>query len=179
MRDPSAIERAIVARLLSVDFEGVVALRAEADAMVGVELACTCGCPSFTPQADRDAARGSMPSVRLPVELVEMTGSDAPPRSVLCFVDDAGHIESIELVHYGDTPAAWPEPDDCSVLVRNEFGYVEAVGLPGGVVVRPEPGDAWVSFEPQGLGGFCANTFSCFREQYAADGTRLSRTFVK
>jgi hypothetical protein len=92
---------------------------------------------------------------------------------------EAGYIANLECVYYDDAMSEWPDPARCSVLMRDTEGYLEAVTLPHGTTARPrEPGDRWVSFEPQSGGGFCAT--SCrYRDCFADDGSRLTRDFVK
>lgn len=180
VRPLSDVQRGVLARLLDADFNGVQALRAQADHIDGVEPNCTCGCPSITPHVDRGAAPPAWIGSRLPVELAEMTRADGIPRTVLCFLDADGYLGNLECVYYDDARPDWPTPGGCAVLRRDEHGYLEAAVLTCGVNVRPrEPGDRWVSFEAHDDGGFCATTWSGYRECVAPDGTELSRTFVK
>ena len=180
VRAVNDVERAVLKRLLAVDFDGVEALRAQANAVVEVELNCTCGCPSITPTLDRSAAPPAHCSSPLPAELVELNRTDGIPRSVLCFLDDDGYLGNLECVYYDDAAAEWPEPRNCAVLVRDDLRYLQAVGLPSGTVVHPhELGDRWVSFEEQSDGGFCASTWSGYRECFGPDGALRSRDFTK
>jgi hypothetical protein len=116
----------------------------------------------------------------LPVELMELSRADGVPRTVLCFLDEDGYLANVECVYYDDVMPEWPEPHNCAVGLRDGQGYLEAVELPSGVIVRPHQlGDRWVSFETQGKDGFCAATWNGYRECYAADGTALPRVFTK
>jgi hypothetical protein len=179
VREPSRVERAILARLLSVDFDGVGPLRTQVQAIRGVEPNCTCGCPSITANIDRSAAPPSQSASPLPVELAELIRADGVPRTVLCFLD-AGYLANLECEYYDDAQPEWPDPAECAVLVRDSDRYLRAVALPHGPVVRPhDPDGRWVSFESQADGGFCATTFSCYRECFAADGSALTRVFVE
>jgi hypothetical protein len=179
VREPFEVERAVLARLLSVDFDGADPLRNQVQAIRGVEPNCACGCPSITADIDRTAAPPSDSASPLPAELAELIREDGLPRTVLCFVD-AGYISDLECVYYDDAQPEWPDPERCAVLVRDADRYLEAVALPQGPVVRPhDPDDRWVSFEPQAGGGFCATTLTCYRESFTADGSALTRVFVK
>ncbi|MCV2395250.1 hypothetical protein OEB99_13105 [Actinotalea sp. M2MS4P-6] len=170
----------MLTRLLSVDFPGVEALRTQVEEIHGVELNCTCGCPSITPIVDRDAAPPAHGRSQLPVELAEMSRRDGVERSVLCFVDAGGYLGNLECVYYDDPKAEWPDPADCAVLLEDEQGYTQAVQLPGGALVRPQdPNDRWTSFGPVDGGRFCATTFTGYRECFAPDGTLASRTSAK
>jgi len=180
VRALSDVERGVLARLLAADFNGVQALRAQADHIDGVEPNCTCGCPSITPHVDRDAAPPARIGSHLPVELAEMARADGIPRTVLCFLDGDGYLGNLECVYYDEARPEWPRPGGCAVLLRDEQGYLESALLASGAAVRPhELGDRWVSFEARDDGGFCAATWSGYRECFAADGSELSRTFVK
>ena len=180
VRDLSDIERRVLTRLLSVEFPGVEALRIQVEMIHGAELNCTCGCPSITPIVDRDAAPAARGRSKLPVELVEMSRRDGVGRSVLCFVDPGGYLGNLECVYYDDPRAEWPDPGGCAVVLRDERGYTQAVQLPAGVLVRPlDPSDRWTSFEPADTGGFCATTFTGYRECFDPDGVLASRDFVK
>lgn len=173
-------EREILRRLLSVDFDGVDALRAQAEAVRDVESNCTCGCPSITPHLDHGSAPPASCRSPIPAELAEMNRPDGIPRTVLCFLDEDGYVGNLECVYYDDAVPEWPDPRRCAVLIRDEQRYLEAVGLPSGATVRPHnPYDRWVSFEEQQDGGFCASTWSGYRECLAADGTEVSRVFTK
>ena len=109
-----------------------------------------------------------------------MNRADGIPRTVLCFLDEDGYVANLECVYYDDAIPEWPDPGSCAVLVRDEQGYLEAVALPSGATVRPQdPDDRWVSFEEQSDGGFCASTWSGYRECSSADGTEVSRAFTK
>jgi hypothetical protein len=79
VREASDDERAILARLLSVEFDGAASLRRQAEAIRSVEPNCTCGCPSITPDIDRAAAPSSVSSSPLPVELAELIREDGIP----------------------------------------------------------------------------------------------------
>jgi hypothetical protein len=83
-------------------------------------------------------------------------------------------------VFYDQAVMEWPVAANCAVLLRDSDRYLEAVALPGGATVRPhERGDRWVSFESDEDDGFCATTWSGYRECFAADGSMNSRTFTK
>lgn len=180
MRALLEIEREVLARLLSVGFDGAEPLRIQAASILGAEPNCKCGCPSITPYVDRDASPPAHLRSLLPVELAEMSRADGAPRTVLCFLDGDGYLGNLECVYYDQALPEWPEPGGCAVLLRDEQGNLESALLASGAAVRPrELGDRWVSFEPRDDGGFCAATSSGYRECFAADGSELSRTFVK
>ena len=178
MRPISEAEQRILSRLLSVEFDGVQELRAQAAHISGVESNCTCGCPSITPTIDRSLApRANGPRV-LPVELQELERPSGIERAVICFVDD-GYLANLECVYYDDAIDEWPDADQCAVLLRDSDRYLTTVRLPGGAQVSPrESGDHWVSFEiePQ---GFSAATWNGWRETYSADGRLTARVFTK
>lgn len=178
MRALLEIEREVLARLLSVEFDGAGSLRLQAAAVLGAEPNCACGCPSITPHVDRNAAPPARLGSVLPVELAEMARADGVPREVLCFLDGDGYLGNLECVYYDEPRPEWPPPDRCAVLVRDEHGLASVL-LAAGADVRPhEPADRWASFEPHDDGGFCAATLSGYRECFAPDGTPLSRVLV-
>jgi hypothetical protein len=172
VRPVSERERAILRRLLSVDFDGVDAVRAQASVVRHVEPNCTCGCPSVTPHVDRSAAPAARRWSLFPAELVEVRRADGIPRTVLCFMDQDGYIANLECAYYDDALPEWPDPQDCVVLVHDEQQHLVAVALPDDAVVRPRRTDArWSSFAMQPDGGWCAQTTSGDREYFTADGT--------
>lgn len=133
MREPFRVERAILARLLSVDFEGVNPLHNQVQAILGVEPNCTCGCPSTTPHIDRTAAPPSDSGSPLPVELAELIREDGGSANGPMLLGRWLHLESGVRV------------------LRRRAARV----------------------------AFCATTFTCYRESFAADGSALTRVFVK
>lgn len=180
MRAPLDTEREMLARLPSVDFDGAEVLRIQAANILGAEPNCACGCPSITPHMDRDAAPPARCRSPLPVELAEMSRADGIPRTVTCFLDPDGYVGNLECDYLDDARPEWPRADQCAILLSDDQGRLEAVALPSGALVRPrERGDRWVSFEPQGDGGFCAATWSGYRECFARDGSEIARTFGK
>lgn len=181
MRPISETERAILRRLLSLDFEGADALRVQAAHIVGVESNCKCGCPSITPHVDREKAPPADCTSPIPVELAEMNRPDGGiPRTVLCFLDADGYLANLECVYYDDSLPEWPEPAYCALMLRDGDGYLSQITLPSGALIHPkEPGDYWVSFEEQSDGGFCASTWGGYRECYGPRGDLRTRTFTK
>jgi hypothetical protein len=181
MREMSAVERSILDRLLSVDFEDAAGLRAQMAHVLGAEPNCPCGCPSITPLIDRSAVSGAVtPWTMLPVELEEIDGPGAGARRVLLFTDTDGYLANLECSYYDESRDEWPDPSGCVVLIRDTGGYLTAVGLPSGLVVRPkDPADAWVSVEPSPAGGLTGTTFSGYREEFGPDGCLIDRRFVK
>ena len=178
MRALLEIEREVLARLLSVEFDGAEPLRIQAASILGAEPNCSCGCPSITPIVDRGAAPPARLSSLLPVELAEIDRADGVPRTVLCFLDRDGYLGNVECVYYDEARPEWPPPDRCAVLVRDAQGLASVL-LTNGAAVRPhDPADRWVSFEANGDGGFCAATRSGYRECFAPDGSPLSRVLV-
>ena len=179
MRAISNAEQRILSRLLSVDFEGVQELRAQATHISSVESNCTCGCSSITPKIDRSLAPPASGPRILPAELQELDRPNGIERTVICFLDDDGYLANLECVFYDDAVDEWPEADECAVLLRDSERYLTAVLLPSGAQVTPQnTGDHWVSFEiePQ---GFSAATWNGWRETYDATGALTSRTFTK
>lgn len=173
-------EREVLARLLSVEFDGAEPLRTQAASILGAEPNCTCGCPSITPLVDRDASPPAHLRSLLPVELAELSRADGIPRTVLCFLDPEGYLANLECVYYDEPCPEWPLADQCAVLLRDDQRHLEAVALPSGVLARPrDRADRWATFEPQSDGGFCATTWSGYRECFARDGSEVARTFVK
>jgi hypothetical protein len=166
--------------LLSADFREAAALRAQADSVRRVEPNCTCGCPSVTPEVDRAAAPPARSWSKLPVELAELRRPDGVPRSVLCFLDEGGYLSNLECEYYDDATGEWPDPRNCAVLIHDDHGYVQAAVLPGAVAIQPaESSDRWVQLGFDDDGGFCATTWSGYRECFTAAGELTSRTFVK
>lgn len=179
MRPISEAEQRILSRLLSVEFEGVQELRAQATHISSVESNCTCGCPSITPNIDRSLAPPATGPRILPVELLELERSDGLERTVICFLDEHGYLANLECVFYDDAVDEWPEADQCAVLLRDSERYLNAVRLPSGAQVTPQDsGDHWVSFEIE-PNGFSAATWNGWRETYSAEGQLTTRVFTK
>ncbi|HQA78132.1 MAG TPA: hypothetical protein PLL50_07225 [Propionicimonas sp.] len=179
MRSMTGVERAVLDRMLSVEFVGVDVLRSQAEQIVSVAPGCVCGCPTIELVVNRDGVPTATGWSRIPAELQEMERSDGIPRSVLCFVDREGYLSNLECVYYDEPQGEWPLLQGCAVLLRDGDGYVTAVVLPGGARVDARaPLGAWVSFEAAD-GGFIATTFDGYREEYAADGALRASVFVK
>jgi hypothetical protein len=115
MRPISEVEQRILGRLLSVEFDGVQKLRAQAAHISGVEPNCTCGCPSITPTIDRSLAPPASGPRILPVELQELERQNGIERTVICFLDDDGYLSNLECVFYDDAIDEWPDADECAV----------------------------------------------------------------
>jgi len=176
----SAAEEAVVARLLSSDFDGVEALQLQAAHIMGVESNCTCGCPSLTPSIDRSLAPPIQPvRTKLSPELLEIDRQDGVGREVLSFADGDGYLANIECVYYDDPIDEWPDPTNCALVLRDDLGYVVSMQLPSGATIRPQiSNDAWSVLDFAGP-GLIATTFSGWREEFDAEGGLRSRTFVK
>jgi hypothetical protein len=110
------VELAVLRRLVSVDFPGVEELRAQIETIREVESNCTCGCPSFTPRIDRNAAPPAPVGTLLPTELVEEYREGGVPRTVIWFADRDGFIANIECVYYDDAIDEWPDPSRCTLV---------------------------------------------------------------
>lgn len=176
VRAASEEELNILRLLLSIDFEGVDALRIQAAALREVEPNCTCGCPSISPHLDRTSLPPARLTSMLPVEIIEMRRADGVPRTVLCFLDEYGYLGNLECTYYDMARPQWPDPQDCAVLLNDRERHLEAVLLPSGALVRPhQPSDRWRSVEMHEDLGFCATTWNGYRECYAPDGTQLTR----
>ena len=179
VRAASEEELNILRLLLSVDFDGVDALRIQAAALRDVEPNCTCGCPSISPHLDRTSLPPARLTSRFPVEIIEMRRADGVPRTVLCFLDQYGYLANLECTYYDGALPQWPDPQDCAVLLNDQERHLEAVLLPSGALVRPhQPGDRWRSVEMHEDLSFCATTWSGYKECYAPDGTQLTRVFT-
>ncbi|WP_406026212.1 hypothetical protein OH802_06480 [Nocardioides sp. NBC_00850] len=179
MRPFSEAEQRILSRLLSVEFDGVQELRAQATHISGVEPNCTCGCPSITPTIDRSLAPPADGPRILPVELQELERPNGLERTVICFLDEDGYLANLECVFYDDAVDEWPEADECAALLRDSERYLNAVRLPSGAHVSPQDsGDHWVSFEIE-QSGFSAATWSGWRETYSNSGELTARVFTK
>jgi hypothetical protein len=172
-------ERAVLDRLLSADFPGVIEFRAQAEAILGVKSSCVCGCPSVAPTIDREIAPAAKSSTLALAEIQELTRSDGVPRSVLLFIDTDGYITDLECVYYDDALAEWPVLANSVVMVHDDERYLTSVVLPGGSAVRPqEPNDHWEGTDFNDS-GFTATTWSGYSEVFDLTGVLTSRTFVK
>lgn len=115
MKSVTDTEVAVMNRLASIEFEGVIQLRAQIASISQVEPNCTCGCPSFTPVIDRSLAPATPLRTLLPTELVEEERGDGVPRTVIWFADAEGYISNVECVYYDDALAEWPDPRLCTI----------------------------------------------------------------
>lgn len=115
MQPVTETEMAVMNRLASVEFEGVVQLRAQIASISQVEPNCSCGCPSFTPIIDRSVAPASALRTLLPTELVELERIDGVPRTVIWFADEEGYIANVECVYYDDALPEWPDAPQCTI----------------------------------------------------------------
>ena len=115
MKPVTETEVKVMNRLASVEFEGVIQLRAQIASIRQVEPNCACGCPSFTPVIDRSAAPASPLRTLLPTELVEEERSDGVPRTVIWFADAEGYIANVECVYYDPALPEWPDPRQCTI----------------------------------------------------------------
>jgi len=100
-------EHAVLDRLLSAEFDGVAELRAQA-ATVRVTGGCDCGCPTIHFREGNNGLR-----------LVAEAANPAQDQTVLLFVGEDGHLESMELAWVTDAPpSTFPKPDDLAVQPR-------------------------------------------------------------
>jgi hypothetical protein len=102
-RDPTPAETAVVDHLLSIDFPGVEALRAQVAGMT-VAPDCTCGCGSFTIDTSAEAP----------------LAAGAPPMTPSAFADTG--VELFLSVNGGRLTGA-----EISYLIRDAY---PAVGVP-------------------------------------------------
>ena len=147
-------EQRILGRLLSVEFDGVQELRAQAAHVSGVEPNCTCGCPSITPTIDRSLAPPASGLRMLPTELQELERQNGIERSVICFLNEDGYLANLECVFYDDAIDEWPDADQCAVLLRDSDHYLTAVRLPSGArrPTRARPRLLWIPDGAEGQG---------------------------
>jgi hypothetical protein len=105
-------ERAVLDELLSHEFDGAVALRAQMQS-VTVVANCRCGCPTIDLEVCADAPRADIAGPLAPVELID-TSTD-PEGTVLLFIRD-GVMWRLEYVWYGDGPRPdWPTREQLAV----------------------------------------------------------------
>lgn len=109
-------ERSVLEMLLAPGVVGADALRRQAaDAVVVAR--CDCGCPTIHLRVLAVAADRARFDERLwPVEgRVDPTDPGVPGHEILLFLE-SGKLSSLELVHYGEGPAAtWPHAVDIQV----------------------------------------------------------------
>jgi hypothetical protein len=115
----SDAERRILAALLGPEFDGVRALREQAEAAEVVGR-CDCGCPTV------ELRTGGPPAVALhqrrlsPVEGRIASANDEPPGEILLFLED-GRLASMEFVYYTSVPPdVWPDLDKVTVIQRQD-----------------------------------------------------------
>ena len=108
----------MLALLLSVEFPGVDALRAQAASAVVVGD-CGCGCPSVDLELAGDVPLASGFSSRLaPTEGLVRPLGEGVSDEIILFVDN-GRLSRLEYVSYDALPPAeWPALDRISVTVR-------------------------------------------------------------
>lgn len=111
-------ERRVLERLLSVEFDGVQALRSQA-ARVRAAGRCPCGCPSIELTVPPDVPIAAWSSGRAPC-LGELTqiGDELPAQITLLVTD--GRMSYLELIWYGaQHPLGWP-PTERIVVSKHQ-----------------------------------------------------------
>jgi hypothetical protein len=104
-RPLTAVERAVLDRLLGVEFDGVEVLRDQVKDLL-VTGGCGCGCPTINFQEGPSGGLGIVTEAWTPTK----------DRSVLLFVDGKRRLQSLELQWMTDAPPTeWPDPDELIV----------------------------------------------------------------
>lgn len=112
-RPLTAEERRVVAFMLSIEGEGIDALRSQVE-HVTVVSRCKCGCPSVDFEVDRDKAPQSIDFAWRPAVNAESRNREGSVGIFdLMLWADEGWLGGIELVTYGDEvpPVTFPSTD--------------------------------------------------------------------
>ena len=123
-RSLNADERDVLDFLLTREFPGRNELLVQAQSVQTTGLSCTCGCPSFTLQADRSLPPAPV-TKRMPTDA---HGTD-PARNrvgVLLFVDD-GYLSEVEVYSLGDDGFAGLP--DTATLKLSEWSETDSSGV--------------------------------------------------
>jgi hypothetical protein len=117
-RPLTASERGILDLLLTQDFEGVDALRAQVP-HVSVVGRCTCGCATVDLAVDKGRCKPA-PSYSRPIlsEAQVVDDDKEPLGGVIAFLDD-GYLSMLEIYSYGDPIPKWPEKDRVTLVLRD------------------------------------------------------------
>lgn len=106
-------------RLLSLEFDGVQALRAQVP-LARVVATCDCGCPTVDVEVDGAAPVSpfSAPTRLVPIEgcvAASNTGAEASG-GIILFVDD-GRLSCLEYYSMADPPPSkWPTTDEITLV---------------------------------------------------------------
>jgi len=108
-RPLTAIERAVIERLLDVPFPGRDQLRAQLP-FASVDGGCRCGCATITLTVDRASAVAAPVGCTTPVSAdIRAEGLDA---GIVLLVDGDGFLTCLEVYSIGDEPVRrWPPID--------------------------------------------------------------------
>jgi hypothetical protein len=88
--------------LLSADFQGAPALRAQAQS-AKVTGSCACGCPTIDLEVDRETMPRAELASRVPVEALSVSEAPDEPGGLLLFTED-GWLSMLEIWFTSDEP---------------------------------------------------------------------------
>jgi hypothetical protein len=111
-------ERGILDLLLTQDFQGVDALRAQVP-HASVVGRCTCGCATVDLAVDKERCKPAS-SYGRPIlsEAQVVVDDDEPLGGVIVFLDD-GYLSALEIYSSGDPIPNWPSGDRVLLALRD------------------------------------------------------------
>ncbi|WP_412538719.1 hypothetical protein R8Z50_23045 [Longispora sp. K20-0274] len=98
-------ERAVLAKLLTVEFPGAADLRAQLP-HTRVAGCCTCGCATVTLAVDASVAAPAAVTSGAPVSAD--VSDDDQDAGIVLLVDDAGYLSCLEIYSIGDPVGEFP-----------------------------------------------------------------------
>jgi hypothetical protein len=102
-------ERSTLDLMLSMEFEGVEALRKQSLTVL-VSGRCGCGCPTIDLTTSPEVERSPIVDLVSPVQGRVEHGEGRAPGELILFLDE-GRLSSLEYVYYEDIPTSWPDID--------------------------------------------------------------------
>ena len=110
-RPLTSLERTVLERILTVDFDGAEAFRKQVPGL-RVIAKCDCGCPTVMFQTESNAHERLLGAEGR----YAPTEPDGPPGEVIIFARN-GELSSVEYVYYDNRPPAeFPDPDLLDVI---------------------------------------------------------------
>lgn len=119
LRSLAASERSILDLMLSMDFDGVEALRRQSPTVL-VSGRCDCGCPTIDLMTSSDVERSRIADGTSPVGGWVDHGEGHAPGDLILFLDE-GRLSSLEYVYYDEIPGDWADINRVTLWLRTSI----------------------------------------------------------